>query len=92
MCIRDRAKITWYITADPKIEQTVIYWNERTDSLVKNVSRTSSGVMKDSIIIENLPEGSTLFEFRNMNSKGEYSLYTPVSYTHLWVAIIEMLC
>ena len=76
-----RAKITWYITADPKIEQTVIYWNERTDSLVKNVSRTSSGVMKDSIIIENLPEGSTLFEFRNMNSKGEYSLYTSVTAT-----------
>jgi|ADurb_H2B_02_Slu_FD_contig_21_1723561_length_1591_multi_7_in_0_out_0_1 hypothetical protein len=76
-----RAKITWYITADPKIEQTVIYWNERSDSLVKNVSRISSGVMKDSIIIENLPEGSTSFEFRNKNSKGEYSLYSSVTAT-----------
>ena len=76
-----RAKITWYITADPKIEQTVIYWNQRSDSLVKNVSRSSSGVMKDSIIIENLPEGSTFLEFRNKNSKGEYSLYTSVTAT-----------
>ncbi len=76
-----RAKITWYITADPKIEQTVIYWNERRDSLVKDVSRSSSGVMKDSIIVENLPEGSTYLEFRNKNSKGEYSLYTSVTAT-----------
>lgn len=72
----NRAKITWYIGADPKIEKTIIYWNQRQDSLVKNFVRNTSGVQKDSIIIENLPEGSTLFEFRNVNSRGESSLFS----------------
>src|SRR5690554_2364197 len=66
-----RAMITWYVTADPKIEQTIIYWNQREDSIVRDFNRKTPGVQKDSIIIENLPEGSTLFEFRNVNSKGE---------------------
>lgn len=74
-----RAKITWYISADPKIERTIIYWNMRQDSIVKEVNRTQSGVHKDSITLENLPEGSTLFEFRNVNSRGESSLYSTAS-------------
>lgn len=76
-----RAKITWYVTADPKIEQTIIYWNQREDSIVKDFNRTAPGIQKDSIIIENLPEGSTLFEFRNVNSKGESSLFSSVAVT-----------
>src|SRR5690606_37926740 len=62
-----RAKITWYIGSDPKIDRTIIYWNMRKDSVVKDFIRNTSGVQKDSIILDNLPEGSTLFEFRNVN-------------------------
>ncbi len=76
-----RAMITWYVTADPKIEQTIIYWNQREDSIVRDFNRKTPGVQKDSIIIENLPEGSTLFEFRNVNSKGESSLFTSAAVT-----------
>ena len=76
-----RAKITWYIGADPRIEQTVIYWNMRRDSIVKDFVRTTPGLQKDSIIIENLSEGSVLYEFRNKNSKGETSLYSSISVT-----------
>lgn len=76
-----RSKITWYISADPKIEKTVIYWNMRTDSIVKDFVREVAGVQKDSIIVENLPVGSTLFEFRNINSRGESSLYTVATIT-----------
>ena len=76
-----KAKLTWYLGSDPKIEQTIIYWNERQDSIVKNVNRTSSNLLRDSIIIENLPEGSTLFEFRNVNSRGETSLFTSATAT-----------
>lgn len=76
-----RAKVTWYIGADPRIEQTVIYWNMRRDSIVKDFIRTTPGLQKDSIIIENLPEGSILYEFRNKNSKGETSLYSSISVT-----------
>ena len=76
-----RAKITWYIGADPKVERTIIYWNMRQDSIVKEFVRTGSGLQRDSVIMENLPVGSTLFEFRNVNSAGESSLYSSVTVT-----------
>ncbi|HBX21689.1 MAG TPA: hypothetical protein DEF88_14710 [Porphyromonadaceae bacterium] len=74
-----RTKITWYIGSDPKIERTIIYWNMRNDSIVKDFIRTTPGLQRDSVIIENLPEGTTHFEFRNVNNKGETSLYSSVS-------------
>lgn len=76
-----RVKLTWYVTGDPKIEKTIIYWNMRNDSIIKEFTRTASGVQKDSIVIESLPEGSSLFEFRNVNSKGESSLYSSTTAT-----------
>jgi hypothetical protein len=76
-----RAKLTWYIGSDPKIEKTVIYWNMRADSIIKDFVRTGSGLQRDSTIIENLPEGSMLFEFRNINSKGESSLFSSTTAT-----------
>lgn len=77
----ERVKLTWYMNADPRIDQTIIYWNSRRDSLVKDFKRTSPGLQKDSVIIENLPEGTSLFEFRNINSDGETSLYSSASVT-----------
>lgn len=74
-----RAKITWYISADPKIEQTIIYWNMRKDSIVKDFVRNAPGLQRDSIIVENLPEGTQLFEFRNINSSRQTSLYSSSS-------------
>lgn len=71
-----RAKITWYVSADPKIEKTVIYWNMRQDSIVKEIVRDGSGLHKDSVILEDMPEGTSLFEFRNTNNRGESSLYS----------------
>lgn len=76
-----RVKLTWYVGADPKIEKTVIYWNMRNDSIVKDFTRTMPGVQKDSIIIENLAEGTSLFEFKNINSVGESSLISNVTAT-----------
>lgn len=77
-----RAKIIWYINSDPKIEQTVIYWNMRNDSIVRNVVPSpTSDLQKDSIIIENLDESAVMFEFRNINSKGQSSLYTSITVT-----------
>lgn len=71
-----RVKICWSIGSDPRIEQTVIYWNMRKDSIVKDFVRTTPGDQKDSIILEDFPEGKRLYEFRNTNSKGETSLYS----------------
>jgi hypothetical protein len=71
----NRVKVTWYVSADPKIQQTIIYWNMRADSVVKSVNRTVSGVMKDSAIVD-LTENSYTLEFRNVNDHGESSLYS----------------
>ncbi|WP_257668330.1 DUF4998 domain-containing protein [Parapedobacter tibetensis] len=76
-----RAKIVWYIGSDPKVERTIIYWNMRQDSIVKEFVRQGPGVQKDSVILDNLPEGSTLFEFRNVNGNGETSLYSTATVT-----------
>ncbi|WP_245605217.1 DUF4998 domain-containing protein [Niabella soli] len=71
-----RAKMVWYMNADPKIERTIIYWNSRQDSLVVPFNRTALGGQRDSVYLDSLPEGSTLLEFKNVNSKGETSLIT----------------
>src|SRR5699024_2574659 len=60
-------KITWYLTDDTKVQRTVIYWNARKDSVVKEIDRKITGMIKDSVIIDSLPEGTIRFEFRNEN-------------------------
>lgn len=77
----NRTKLTWYMSSDPMIDRTIIYWNLRRDSIVKEFNRTDPGVQKDSILIDNLPEGTILFEFRNVNKEGETSLYSSISAT-----------
>lgn len=69
-----KVKLVWQMTADPKVEQTIIYWNLRRDSVVKPFNRTAVGQQKDSIVLENMPEGPLFVEFRNVNSNGETSL------------------
>src|SRR5665647_893796 len=77
----NRVKLVWYMSSDPRIDRTIIYWNLRHDSIVKEFAHTGSGVQKDSITINNLPQGTTLFEFRNVNNEGETSLYSSASLT-----------
>ncbi|WP_300600624.1 DUF4998 domain-containing protein [Niabella sp.] len=71
-----RAKVVWYINADPKIQRTIIYWNNRRDSLVRPFNRQALGGQWDSIYLNGLSEGSTLLEFVNVNDAGESSLVT----------------
>lgn len=76
-----RIKLKWYINADPKIEETVIYWNLRQDSIVKPFIREEKGIQIDSIIIDNLPEGTYEFELINKNVNGDRSLTSSVQGT-----------
>lgn len=76
----ERVKITWKINEDPKIAITRIYWNNRQDSVVYNVTRNDT---IETIIIDNLPEGSYNFELvqysqdgKNRSLKGEVSTRT----------------
>ncbi|MBO9592571.1 MAG: DUF4998 domain-containing protein [Niabella sp.] len=80
-----KAKLVYYMNADPKVESTIIYWNLRKDSIVKPFNRTGTGGQKDSVVLENLPEGSILVEFRNVNNKGETSLFSSATVT-VWGA------
>lgn len=77
----ERAKITWYISSDPRIENTIIYWNNRRDSIVVPFKRNSPGTQKDSVLLSGIAEGSYLYEFRNTNSRGETSLFSSATIT-----------
>jgi hypothetical protein len=82
-----KVKLVWYASADPKLETTVIYWNDRQDSVLHPFERTQDGVQKDSVIITSLEEGEYIFELVNRNSRGEFSVPVTVmgkSYSAAW--------
>ena len=74
----ERVKLTWMQCGDPDITETVIYWNRKSDSIVKPFVRKMSGMQKDSIIIDNLPEGDYSFELMSRNDQGHTSLISVV--------------
>ncbi|MDO5523065.1 MAG: DUF4998 domain-containing protein [Bacteroidia bacterium] len=76
----ERVKITWKINEDPKIATTRIYWNNRQDSVIHNITRNDT---IETAIIDNLPGGSYNFELvqysqdgKNKSLKGEVSSRT----------------
>jgi hypothetical protein len=74
---KERIKLSWYVNADPKIKETVIYWNQRKDSIIKAFDRKTPGVQKDSVTIENLL-GDYIFELFNRNDEGDHSLFETI--------------
>lgn len=77
---KERIKLCWYINADPRIQETVIYWNQRKDSVIKPFIRTKPGIQKDSLSINNL-SGTYIFELFNRNDFGDKSLVSSTSGT-----------
>ncbi|MDD4193484.1 MAG: DUF4998 domain-containing protein [Mangrovibacterium sp.] len=76
-----RVKIRWTQNADPRIEETVILWNQGKDSIVRPFVRINDGIQKDSVILDDLEEGTYQFKLINRNSKGERSLGSEVQGT-----------
>ena len=74
-----RVKLKWQMSADPRIDRVKIYWNNKQDSTTREFNRTAPGIIEDSLIIENLAEGSYTFELRSENDLGELSLATLAS-------------
>lgn len=70
---KERVKLVWYQSADPRLKQTVIYWNQRKDSVVIDISQASPEKQKDSIFIS-VPEGTYTFEAVNKGNDGEISI------------------
>jgi len=74
---RDRIKVSWLLISDPKITRSVIYWNDKRDSSVVNIQR-SSGVDTISVFLENMAEQSYNFEVYNYDNAGNFSVKTEV--------------
>lgn len=70
---RNRVKIQGLIISDPKVTELRVYWNNKKDSVVVPINRTS-GVDAVSTIIENLPENIYNFEVRTFDKLGNTSI------------------
>ncbi len=69
----NRVKISWMLLSDPKINKTVIYWGNRSDSVVVNVER-KPGVETLSYLLEGLKEGNYSFELVTYDNLGHKSV------------------
>jgi hypothetical protein len=74
----DRIKVEGLIVSDPKVSELRVYWNNKKDSAVIPINRTS-GVDKVSSIVENLPENIYNFEFKTFDAKGNGSVSQTVN-------------
>lgn len=71
----NRIQLTWLLIADPKITKSIIFWNNKSDSMVFPVTR-SSGTDTIKALLP-LPEGTYSFEVFTYDAKGNRSV--PVS-------------
>jgi hypothetical protein len=69
----ERVKLTWMNNSDPRIDRTLIYWNDNKDSAEVKVNRTQSGIMELETII-NIPEGACDLTVLNKDIAGNRSL------------------
>lgn len=74
----DRIKVQGLIISDPKVSELRVFWNNKNDSVVIPINRTS-GVDEISSIIENLPENIYNFEVKTFDAKGNGSVSQTVS-------------
>lgn len=70
---RNRIKVSWLLLSDPKINKSVIYWNEKADSAIVNVQRTK-GVDTISVLLNNMLEQTYNFEIYNYDAAGHSSI------------------
>lgn len=70
----EKVRFDWEIGSDPRITKTVIFWNQRADSVIINVNRSQSGRIPMTYDLTNLKEGNYIFEFVTRDSEGHFSL------------------
>ncbi|WP_417941274.1 DUF4998 domain-containing protein [Flavobacterium sp. RS13.1] len=70
---RNRLEVQGLIMSDPKVKELRIYWNNKKDSAVVPIIRTS-GIDAVTKIINNLEENIYNFEFRTFDAKGNSSI------------------
>lgn len=70
-----RARFTWKVGPDPRVQEGIIYWNGDLDSVVVAIDRSNLdelGFM--TATVENLEEGSHEFSFRQIGKGGSPSI------------------
>lgn len=70
---RNRIKVSWLLISDPKINKSVIYWNEKADSAIVDVQRTD-GVDTVNIMLNDMKEQTYNFEIYNYDGAGHSSI------------------
>lgn len=70
-------QLSWLFTTDPNITSYKIYWNNRRDSIMKTIVR-SSGVDTIKVLISGLEEGVYNFEIFTYDNKGNTSIKSEV--------------
>ncbi len=70
---RNRIQLSWLLTSDPKITRTTVYWNNRADSAVIDVKR-STGVDTIKRLLSPIKEGTYTFEVFTYDNKGNRSV------------------
>ena len=70
----ERVRFEWEVNADPRITKVIIRWNQHADSVIVDVNRAQSGPIPMSYYLENINEGSYIFEFITRDNEGHHSL------------------
>lgn len=70
----EKVRFSWEINGDPRIRKTLIYWNQRADSILVDVVRIQSGKIQMNYDLKNFPEGNYIFEFITRDNEGHFSL------------------
>ena len=70
---KNRVLLTMLLLSDPKITKVKVYWNNRHDSSVQNIVR-SSGVDTVKFMLTNLAEGTYSFEVYTYDNSGHSSV------------------
>lgn len=70
---RNRVQLSWLLISDPKISRAKIYWNNRKDSAMLDIKR-SSGVDTIRYVIPDLEERAYTFEVYNFDRDGNTSV------------------
>lgn len=69
-----RAKIKLYYKNKSSLDRTVIYWNQRKDSLVIDLSLVNPNIDSLTVLVDKIKEGAYEFEIINKNSFDDTSL------------------
>lgn len=75
---RNRVQLSWLLIADPKVNKSKIYWNNRKDSATIDIKRTS-GVDTIRFFIDKLEERAYGFEVYNFDKDGNTSVRSEAS-------------